>query len=295
MEKAYIYPNFSKPIVYDTLSELLQHLENAGIKALMSASAQKRVTMRLGEEQAARIEFMPEPEACRCCDLIIAVGGDGTILSAAENASKYDKPILGVNIGRLGFMSTLESNELALISKLRGNDFALDRRMMLRVKVVDKKGNVRVESNVLNEVTVSKSVVSKGVGISVDVNGKKTISFIGDGVIICTPTGSTAYSLAAGGPILEPTSDCIAVTPICPHSMHIKSFVAAAHNDICVRADFRTQKLLVSRDGHKPYLLKAGDSVQVEKSTASVSLIQLKEKGFYEIISEKFMGERDKS
>ncbi|MBQ9858379.1 MAG: NAD(+)/NADH kinase, partial [Oscillospiraceae bacterium] len=157
--------------------------------------------------------------------------------------------------------------------------------------VESEDGKVFFEGTALNDASIIKGTLSKMIDICVNANGKKTVAYKGDGVIVCSPTGSTAYSLSAGGPILEPSCSCMAVTPICPHSINIKSFVLPAEHDIEVKINPGSNAAFILADGSAPVQLSVGDRIHIKKSALSLDLIRIKDTGFYEVIRKKLSKE----
>ena len=245
----------------------------------------------LSEEEKRKIRFLREPEIYQACDFIMVVGGDGTILRIAGQASLYQKPVLGVNCGTVGFMSELEPDEIEMVRSVKSGNFTLDDRSMLDIQVFNSVGDEVYSTVALNEAVVTKGFFNRVIPLSVIVDGQEVFQFSGDGVIVTTPTGSTAYSLAAGGPILAPSSDCLAVTPICPHSLTIKSFVISAESIVTVMPEYKGHQVFLSPDGDT-YELRAGDRVVIQRSQRTFSLLRIKGQGFYEIIRQKLANER---
>lgn len=292
MNKIMIHPNPIKPNAIPVTEELVIRLSALGCQVLMRKSMRPLVYSDLSRDAAHLVHFFDDEQVLNDCDAILVVGGDGTILKIADQASIHQKPVLGINCGTIGFMSEVEPNELALVERLRDGKYTIDSRIMLDVEVIDADGNIAYTATVLNEAVVTKGFANKVITLSVYVDGQETFGFGGDGVIVCTPTGSTAYSLAAGGPILAPSSACIAVTPICPHSLAVKSFVVSADSVIAIAPHFKNHLIYLSPDGFDPYELKVGDRVEIRKSQRTFSLIRLKGQGFYENISEKLSNVR---
>ena len=203
----------------------------------------------------------------------------------------YRRPVLGVNCGTVGFMSELEPEEIEMVRMVKDGSFTLDDRSMLDVHVYNKEGEEIYTTAVLNEAVVTKGFFNRVIPLSVIVDGQEVFQFSGDGVIVTTPTGSTAYSLAAGGPILAPSSDCLAVTPICPHSLTVKSFVVSAASVVSVIPQYKNHQVFLSPDGDT-YELHDGDKVVIQRSQRIFSLLRIKGQGFYEIIREKLTNER---
>ena len=242
-------------------------------------------------DDVSGVTLLPFDEALDTCECALVIGGDGTILRIAIAAALAGKPVLGINKGTLGFIPELEVSEIALMRALHSGHFHYDHRMMLDISVESEDGKVFFEGTALNDASIIKGTLSKMIDICVNANGKKTVAYKGDGVIVCSPTGSTAYSLSAGGPILEPSCSCMAVTPICPHSINIKSFVLPAEHDIEVKINPGSNAAFILADGSAPVQLSVGDRIHIKKSALSLDLIRIKDTGFYEVIRKKLSKE----
>lgn len=238
-------------------------------------------------ELPANIEFKPLKRALSKADILVCFGGDGTILHAAKDAEAYGVPILGVNTGSVGFMAELEYSELSQLGKLASGRYAVESRMMLDVQVI--RENKKIFSDLaLNDAVVTKGAVARVVDLSVFGDKVLISEFAGDGVILSTPTGSTAYSMAAGGPIVEPTAENIIFTPICAHALHAKSFVLDPQRVVSVRLSRNSRKTAyLSVDGGKAVRLLGGDRVEITKSNHQTRLVKLTGRSFYEILSQK--------
>ena len=220
-------------------------------------------------------------------DVLICFGGDGTILHAARDASPRNIPILGVNLGSVGFMAELEQNELSLLTKLTEKKYQIERRMMLDVSV-RREGKKVFSETALNDAVIVKGSVARM--LELEVTGDRTTisTFAGDGVVIATPTGSTAYSMAAGGPIVEPTSENTIMTPICAHSLHAKPFVLDSRRAVGVRITPGSRRTAyLSVDGGRAFKIQPGDWVECRKSVRQTQLIRLTGRSFYEQIKRK--------
>lgn len=220
-------------------------------------------------------------------DLLIAFGGDGTILHLARTVALHEVPVLGINLGSLGFMSELEVNEMDRLRDLASWDFTVERRMMLDVSVI--RDDRTVYSNIaLNDAVVSKGSIARVVRLSIFTEEGRLTRVGGDGVIISTPTGSTGYSMAAGGPIVEPTARNLLLTPICPHATRSSSYVLSPEHVITVEAADANRKFVyLSVDGGKAFSLKNGDQVKVSMSKYETQLVRLSKKSFCEILDKK--------
>ena len=221
-------------------------------------------------------------------DVLVCFGGDGTILHAAKDANAYGIPILGVNLGSVGFMGEVEQSELPLLSKLAVGKYSVESRMMLDV-AVKREGRTIYSDLALNDAVITKGAVARVVEMEVRSDRVPITSYSGDGVIISTPTGSTAYSMSAGGPIVEPTAENIILTPICPHSIiNARSFVLDHKRTLTVRVkDLSRKTAYLSVDGGKAFRLRGGDQLQIRRAETKTHLIRLTNRSFYEIVTQK--------
>lgn len=222
------------------------------------------------------------------CHFILTVGGDGTILKWGKVAAQYDIPLLGVNMGRLGFMASIEPHEIERIPELLWGDFTTSTRMMLDCKLY-RDGKRIFNERVLNDVIVSRSSVSKLPEYSVWCGGSEVSRVRADGIVLSTPTGSTAYSLSAGGPILAPDLECIEFTALCPHTLFNRPMIFSDKQQISVRVHhYDNSKATFSVDGGKGIPILEGDVLRVSRAQCSLKLIEAGE-GFYGAISSKLM------
>jgi NAD+ kinase len=220
--------------------------------------------------------------------MVVCFGGDGTILHMAKAATRQGVPILGVNMGTLGFMAELESSELSLLRRLAEGEYTLDERMMLDV-TVHRDRDIIFHDICLNDVVVTKGAVARIVHLNVRCDGTQAMECNGDGVILATPTGSTAYNLSAGGPVVEPEAANIIITPICAHDMVSRSIVASDKREITVCLVKNTHRsAYLSVDGGKALRINAGDVATVKKSLLTTKLVRLKDRSFYDVINQKF-------
>lgn len=221
-------------------------------------------------------------------ELVICFGGDGTILHMAKAATRNHIPILGVNIGTMGFMAELESSELPMLAKLANDDYTVDSRMMLDVTVTRDR-DVIFHDICLNDVVITKGAVARIVNLSVHCDGVQAMEVGGDGLIVATPTGSTAYSLSAGGPIVEPEAHNIIITPICAHEVGSRCMVASENRVVTVGLTKNARRnAYLSVDGGKAQRLNMGDVASIKKSQLQTKLIRLKDRSFYDVVNMKF-------
>ena len=223
-------------------------------------------------------------------DLLIAFGGDGTILHLAKTLAMNRVPVLGINLGSLGFMSELEPDELERLRDLKNWDLSIENRMMLDVSVV-RDGRTVYNTIALNDAVISKGSIARVVELDVLADRTLVTSVTGDGVIVATPTGSPAYSMAAGGPIVEPTSQAIIVTPVCAHRLTARAMVLSMDRVVTIALPKTARKCLyLSVDGGKAIRLNGGDRVEVKRSRHSTQLVQLTHRNFYQLVNQKLGG-----
>ena len=221
-------------------------------------------------------------------DGVICFGGDGTILHMAKTATRRGLPILGVNIGTMGFMAELESGELDKLAQLVTGEYSLDRRMMLDV-TVQRDRDIIFHDICLNDVVITKGAVARIVHLSVHCDNVQAMECSGDGVIISTPTGSTAYNISAGGPIVEPEAKNIIITPICSHDVGTRCIVTSDKRVITTHIVRNSRRnAFLSVDGGKSLRLNMGDETIVRKSNLETKLIRLKDRSFFDVVNTKF-------
>jgi NAD+ kinase len=220
-------------------------------------------------------------------DMIIVVGGDGTLLSVAREMGSSRTPILGVNLGSLGFLTEIRLNELyPSIEGILEGRHTVRPRMRLRAEIV-RDSRVIAKHEVLNEVVINKSALARVLDIHVEVNGRFMTTFKADGLIVCTPTGSTAYSLSAGGPIVDPSLDAMILCPICPHTLTNRPVVVPDRSRVGVGLVENHGDVYVTIDGQVGAPFLPGDHLRITKSRNPLRLIQFPEKDYFEVLRQK--------
>lgn len=243
-----------------------------------------------GVEVPRHIRFKDAVEELKTADMLICFGGDGTILHAAKDANVHHVPVLGVNLGSVGFMAELEQGELSMLSRLAAGKYTVEARMMLDV-TVRREGKVIYSDLALNDAAVTKGAVARVVDLEVYGDRVLISSFSADGVVVSTPTGSTAYAMSAGGPIVEPTAENIIVTPICPHALSARSFVLSRGRTVSVKLGKMARKTAyLSVDGGKALRLNSSDTVELRESQSKTRLVRVTGRSFYEILNHKLGG-----
>lgn len=277
--KIAVIPNLNKRDAEAYTARIVSLLRQCGAEVLMHAS--------LASDYGGTVACVSHEEMIARCDVVIAVGGDGTIIHTARHASRADKPILGVNLGRLGFLAGVERDELYLLRRLFDGSYTVRRHMMLDVTVHGAAGEKTYCA--LNDAVVS-GAQSKIFDFGLSVDGSETYRFRADGLILATPTGSTAYSLSAGGPVLDPQMDCILFTPICPHSLFNRSTVFSADKRLTVSADSEySGDVFLTVDGDDPIRIARSDTISVRRSECATLLIKMDDRNFYDIVNRKIL------
>ena len=285
MKRVILTPNPYRDKDFQTVRTAMGILRDAGVETKVCLPFDVDKSFELPKD----IRFHRLDREIHNAELVICFGGDGTILHMAKTATRKNVPILGVNIGTLGFMAELESTELNLLAKLAKDEYTLDKRMMIDV-VVQRDRDIIFHDIGLNDVVITKGAVARIAYLQVKCDGVEAMQCGGDGVIIATHTGSTAYSLSAGGPIVEPEARNILITPICAHDVMSRCIVASDKRTITVELVQNARRnAYLSVDGGKSLRLNMGDVVTVKKSNLETKLIRLKERSFYDVVNMKFM------
>ena len=237
----------------------------------------------------ADYDVRPLPQEMKGADLMVTFGGDGTILHLAKLAALNKLPVLGINMGGLGFIAELEAGELDALRKLKDWDFETESRMMLDVS--DNPDGKQIYTNLgLNDAVIREGPISHVIHLKISSDGRHLADIAGDGVIISTPTGSTAYSLSAGGPVVEPVAQTMVVCPICTHNMRFSSYVLSPEHVLTVELERNGRKpVYLFVDESRAFPLKADDQVLVRRSKYVMKLVRLTEKSFCEIFAQKML------
>lgn len=276
----FIYPNLGKEGVRDYLPRVCGQLRREGVRLMLPDRARTVLPF-------ANADFVPEDEAVREATIAIVLGGDGTVLRLARAAALRELPMLGINMGHIGFMTELEPEESEQMEKLFTGDYTIDSRMMLRVNV-NRNGREAYETDALNDIVLTKGAAFRMVKARISADDEEVTSTCCDGVIVCTPTGSTAYGLSAGGPIIEPSAENLAVIPICAHELTAKSFVFAPERRLSLSAYCQGGgEVFLSADGGEGFAVMPDDQVVVTRSPLRTRLVRLKGGNFYKILKRK--------
>jgi len=280
--------NYKKEKTRETACKIIDWLNSKKLKVCIEGNRGKEI----GKEELN----CPTEKFLKEVDLIISLGGDGTLLRAARLAAAEDIPVFGVNLGGLGFLTQIGIDDLEKsLEKLYQGRYFLDERMMLSCTVKRREKEIK-KFTTLNDVVIGKGALARIICLATYVNNDYVITYSADGLVVSTSTGSTAYSLSAGGPIVNPNINSIILTPICPHTLSARPFIIGENDQVKIKLESSEGKVMVTIDGQEGFILKPNDEVIIKKSDHKARLITFKEKSFYAILREKlrWSGQIDK-
>ena len=281
MKNFFIYPNMRKEGAYAVLPPVCDQLRREGVRLMLP------MQLRSAALDLEGVDYMDTGAAVQFADLAVVLGGDGTMLRLARVAAQQELPLLGINVGHVGFMTELEPGELGEMEKLFSGDYSIDSRMMLHVAVY-RQGRVVYENDALNDIVLAKGTAFRVVRVRISADDEDVTHFNGDGLIVATPTGSTAYGLSAGGPVIEPSAENLAVIPICAHALAAKAFVFAPERRIALSAACEGgSEVFLSADGGQGFAIRPDDRVEITRSPLRTRLVRLKGISFYKILQKK--------
>jgi NAD+ kinase len=268
----------------DLARELVTWLARRGLSALVETDCASQVAAGTAASKADIIAR---------ADLIVVLGGDGTLLSVARLMQQRAVPILGVNLGGLGFLTAVTTDELmAMIERVLEGNFRVDQRMTLAV-LLRRTGEILAERQVLNEAVITKGALARIIDLETTVDGRPLCVYKADGLIVTTPTGSTAYSLSAGGPIVHPSVGVMVLAPICPHTLTHRPMVLPASVVVRVTARSPDEDVVLTLDGQEGMTLSSGDTVEIRRGTNTVPLVQSATRSYFDMLRSKLRwGER---
>ncbi len=278
-----VHVNMTRDNAYEVALAVCEQLNKLGVTICMPEELRAFFNLEF-------VAFYSSSECIKKCDIIISIGGDGTIIHSAQDAVEYDKPVLGINAGRLGFLAGLEKEELELLSNLITGNYTIDNRMRLSVHHYNKNGELIGKYTCLNDVVIARGVTLKLCEISAKNKGKLIFDYLADGLIVSTPTGSTAYSLSSGGPVVDTGIESLILTPICNHSLFSRSMVFKpdAHFEFTVKNHDNCQPLF-SCDGETGIPMNEGDKIVVSQAKRYTKIIRIKSDSFTDILSHKLI------
>ncbi len=277
MKHFLIYTNYHKDPEGETTERLIKYLTGKG---------QKYTCVTCADGSVMPAEQIPEDAFC-----MLVLGGDGTMLRAARDTKHVDIPLIGINLGTLGYMTEIETaNMEAALDKLIEGKFQMVSRMMLEGVVYDQEG-VKTRERALNDIVISRRGSLQINKIRIYVNGQFLKDYDADGMIVTTPTGSTGYNLSAGGPIVDPKAELIMLTPICPHTLNARSIIFSSEDvveiEVLAGREGQSQELEASFDGANPVPMETGDRIRIMKSEKTTEIIHINQVNFLEVLHQK--------
>ena len=284
MKRVILTPNPYRDKGFQTVRTTQKILHEAGLETRICLPFEVDRNYELPRD----LRFSRMDREIQNADLIVCFGGDGTILHIAKTATRAGLPILGVNIGTMGFMAELESGELDQLSRIAKGEYSIDSRMMLDV-TVQRDRDIIFHDICLNDAVITKGAIARIVHLTVECDGVQAMECGGDGIIVATPTGSTGYSLSAGGPIVEPDAHNIVISPICAHDIVSRCIVASDRRVVTVALSHNAKRsAYLSVDGGKALRMNMGDVATIKKSHLETKLIRLKDRSFFDVVNMKF-------
>ncbi|MDF2672711.1 MAG: kinase [Clostridiales bacterium] len=279
MAKVGIIVNLTKDRDLKVTSSITKWLEENACQVILS---------EITADQLERPELgYSLTEMYKQCDFVIVLGGDGTLLGAARQILWLQTPILGINMGHLGFITEVETNDIyTSLEKILKGQYKIEERMMLEAVIIKQEKKVET-FYCLNDVGITRGTISRMVKLKTFIDDSYIDTYFGDGLLISTPTGSTAYSLSSGGPIISPGVKVILLTPICPHSLNSRSLVVSDEDRIKVEIIDNYQEVFLTIDGQQGYKLRNGDRVIIKKAPFSAKLIKVSNRNFYDVLRTK--------
>jgi NAD+ kinase len=273
-----------QPDALKTICDLIVWLSQKGIELVGGPEIERE---RVEHETGCPVDQVETNQLAASVDLILVLGGDGTMIATARMIGDYEVPVLGVNYGGLGYLAEFRIEELySALESILSNNYRLDKRVMLRVDLY--RGNETITSNrVLNDVVINKSALARIIEIEAYLNQQFVNSFRADGLIISTPTGSTAYNLSAGGPVVFPSMNAIVITPICPFTLSNRPIVVPDDATIELRLKTDLEEVALTLDGQVGFPLKLDDQVMIQKSLTTFNLIQPMNRNYFEVLRDK--------
>lgn len=274
-----VIPNMTRKNAFAVTSQVLAEIRKLGCTAFMDSSLE-------ADFKDCSVSFCEENRAIEQSEMVISVGGDGSFINAAKKALVYGKPLLCVNAGKLAYLAAMECDELALLKNVVDGNYLTENRMLLDASVIDKNGKIIYHSNCINDAVISRSGSIRIMKLSLYCNAAPLIEYMADGAIISTPTGSTAYSLSAGGPVVEPSVESVVVTPVCPHSMFSRSIILGGSSVVTALHD-NSGEAILSCDGGAAVLVPEGARVEVKRASEHITLVKVKNDTFIDILNKK--------
>ncbi len=280
-----IIANVTKEKVFDVVSILIRKLKENDLEFLLNEALLARREFLSGKIN--KKNFVSEESLCKRADMIVSIGGDGTMLATAFKAHKYDKPVLGVNLGKLGFLAEANLNQMdVFIEDIKKGRYKIDKRMVIES---DCCGHKLDKLFAINDIVIDKGGWPKMIDINITVDGEYVTTFAADGLIIATPTGSTGYSISTGGPIVSPKTDVITLAPISPHSLTMRPLVLPGSGAITIRANSLHKEIHVNCDGQRVFAFPPPLEIKIKKCERPLKLVQTSLSNYFETLRSKLL------
>ncbi|RPI00491.1 MAG: NAD(+)/NADH kinase [Ignavibacteriae bacterium] len=282
--------NLEKKELPEVVERLMVRFNNEHVQYVLHADMAKGLRGKIDKSLLRQAPVVSEQKLPGTCDILISLGGDGTILRMARLVSGQSTPILGINLGKLGFLAEVSIEELdECLSEIIRGEYTVENRMMLQARIGKSKINVHA----LNDIVLHQTGSSRTFSVKTFVNGEFLSKFIGDGIIIATPTGSTAYALSNGGPIVTPTNQLILISPICPHTLTARTVVVSEESIITLKIETATGKIHFASDGQQQALLMPPVEINIERSPRATRLVKRKNRSYYDVLRRKLNWGKD--
>jgi NAD+ kinase len=280
-----IIANTTKENVYLVVSELIKKLQANNFSFLLSHSLLKQ--KELIAKEIKKSCFVAEDKLCKNSDMIISIGGDGTMLTTAYKAQFLDKPVLGINYGKLGFLSEANINQIdVLINEIKRSLIKIEERILITGEVIGHKVEKLIA---INDIVIDKGGWPKMIDLELTVNNEYVTTFSADGIVIATPTGSTGYSLSIGGPIVSPLTDAITLSPISPHSLTVRPIVLPSSQEIFIKALSHHKEILVNCDGQRVFAVPPPLKIKIVKHKRPLKLVRTSLTSYFGTLRSKLL------
>jgi NAD+ kinase len=280
-----IIANITKNNVFDVVSALIQKLKARKLDFLLGDSLYEN--RELLSEKIKKMNFADNDNLCKKSDIILSIGGDGTMLASAFKAHKYDKPVMGINLGKLGFLAEVNINQMdVFIDDIKRGRYKIDKRMVIES---DCCGHKIEKLFAINDIVIDKGGWPKMIDITISVDDEYVTTFAADGLIVATPTGSTGYSISTGGPIVSPRADVITLSPISPHSLTVRPLVLSGNQVITIKANSLHKELHVNCDGQRVFSFPPPLEIRIKKCERPLKLVHTSLSNYYETLRNKLL------
>ena len=273
-----VFPNRSKRRAGEIVDRIFNYYHNKDVRLMMPAS-----DARYFRKDGYGLPCVERVHV----DMVLSIGGDGTLLGVCRRFTNQEVPICGINIGHLGFLADIETNELEVrLGKILSGDYIIEKRLLLSAYIKNSQG-LRFLGNAINDVVVSKGGVARMLRLSLYINNTHLMNYQADGLIVSSPTGSTAYSLSAGGPILNPTIRAVLLTPICAHTFQMRPLVVSENDEVHLLVENIHQDIVVTLDGQESFYIQPGDEILVRKAKITAQIVKFEDKDYYQVLRTK--------